>query len=172
MEGRPSAGAVYSWETHIGLPIDRTAFLFSSRTGRQWRNILLTFLPSSLQVGYRPLVSPSHPSYPLTAGCRFVSGCAVQDKWSLSFWQVINGNGLFPFLQSEGWQPLQQGSSCLKLGCGGRGAPKMLGHRQCSYTGFCFQILWKKVLRELRPFAPAGLAHFPLWFWGVREDEE
>lgn len=57
-----------------------------------------TFPSSSLQLGYRPFSFVSNPLIHRLVGCLCVSGCNIQDTWSLDFWQVINGNGFISLL--------------------------------------------------------------------------
>lgn len=92
----------------------------------RWKTEVMTsstLLSSPLQLGCRLLSFASSPACPRTGGCLCVSGCDVQDKWSLDFWQVINGRGFISLLlvralaASESiWEPAAQGWGMMREG--------------------------------------------------------
>lgn len=101
------------------MPVD-SIFLF------RWKTEVMTnsmFLSSPLQLGCRLLSFASSPSCPQTGGCLCVSGCDVQDMWSLDFWQVINDCGFISLLLVRAlavsvsiWEPAAHGWDVMRKG--------------------------------------------------------
>ena len=107
-----------------------------------WTNCIHVFF--SLQLGCRPFSFVSSPTYLWVGSCLCVSGCVVQDKWSLDFWQVINGSGFISLLPVRGLATSASGNQLPRVGMWWeRGPPEHVLMQADAIADRCFHGHWR-----------------------------